>query len=223
MPGRRLDVGAGRNLPIGANDESRTSGYVPMRSWPLRGSATQVSPEELVQEAKSAAAAVGISGDRPSDQGDDDEYLRRVRSVAEGLLASAANDSELLYAAIRLALTRDAAQGSARHLSAGTRALGLAAVWMIPPDTAALDAAVLAEGMTKGSSKKLMDRRVQAIANLTRWDPQALSQAVRLVPTGIVQLNDVPDGAAIARDILISAREVLEGAGRGQGSGEQFG
>ncbi|MDP9402616.1 MAG: hypothetical protein M3P85_04635 [Actinomycetota bacterium] len=117
-----------------------------------------------------------------------------------------------------LALAQDAARGGGRVMSGATRALCLAAVWAIPADDAALQAAVFAEGQTAGRSEGLAARRIRAIADLTRWDPEVLAQAVRLVPTGIVRLSDVPDGAAIARDILLTAREAIEGMGPGAGS-----
>lgn len=172
-----------------------------------------MSPEELVQEARAAVVAAGIAGDRPSDQDAKNDYFRRLRDVAEGLRVSAANDTALLHRAWSLALADEAAQGGGRYMSGATRALGLAVVWAIPPDAAALHAAVVAEGQTAGSSEGLAARRVKAIADLTRWDPEVLAQAARLVPTGIVRLSDVPDGAAIARDILLTAREALEGMG----------
>ncbi|MDP9403193.1 MAG: hypothetical protein M3P85_07615 [Actinomycetota bacterium] len=170
-----------------------------------------MSPEDLVQEARAAAVAVGVAGARPSDPDAASDYLGRVRDVAEGLMASAANDTTLLHEAMALSLAHDAAQGPGRYMSGATRALGLAAVWAIPADDAALQAAVVAEGQTAGSSEGLAARRIRAIADLTRWDPDVLAQAVRLVPTGIVRLCDVPDGAAIAREILLTAREALEG------------
>ncbi len=94
-----------------------------------------------------------------------------------------------------------------------------AVVWAIPADAAALHAAVVVEGQTAGSAEGLAARRVRAIADPTRWEPHVLAQAVRLVPTGIVRLSDVPDGAAIARDILLTALEALEGMGPRPGNG----
>ncbi len=177
-----------------------------------------MSPEELVQEARASAVAVGIGCGPPSDQEAANDYFRRVRDVAEGLLVSAASDKGLLREAMCLALVQDIAQRGSPHMGGATRALGVAVVRAIPPDAAALHAAVLAEGQTAGSSVGLAARRVQAIADLTRWDPDVLAQAVGLVPTGIVRLSDVPDGAAIARDILLTAREAVEAMNRGSGS-----
>lgn len=176
-----------------------------------------MSPEELVQQARAAAAAAGISGGPPSDDEAKNHYFGRVRDIAEGLLVSAANDKALLQEAWTLSLTGDSARGGGRYMSGATRALGVAVVRAIPPDAAALHAAVVAEGQTAGSSEGLPARRVQAIADLTRWDPEVLAQAVELVPTGIVRLSEVPDGAAIARDILLTAREAVEGMGRDPG------
>ena len=174
-------------------------------------------PEELVQQARAAAAAAGISAAPPSDDDARNRYFSRVRDIAEGLLVSAGNDKALIQEAWSLSLTGDSAQGGGRYMSGATRALGVAVVGAIPPDAAALHAAVVAEGQTAGSSEGLAARRVQAIAHLTRWHPEVLAQAVELVPTGIVRLAEVPDGAAIARDILLAAREAVEGMGRDPG------
>lgn len=173
-----------------------------------------MTAEELVQEACAAAVAAGIGGDQPSEPHDKDDYFSRLRDIADGLLVTAGHDKAILQDAMGLALREDASQVGGRYMSGGTRALCLAVVRALPrDDDAALQAAVLAEGQTAGSSAKLAARRVQAIADLTRWEPETLAEAVRLVPTGIVRLSDIPDGAAIARDILLAAREALEAMG----------
>ena len=170
-----------------------------------------MTPEELVQEARAAALAAGAGGDRPRDDAAKNAYFGRLRDVAEGLRVSAENDKSLLREAMAVALEQDAAREDGLYMSGATRALGLAVVWAIPAETAALQAAVVAEGQTAGSAEGLATRRVRAIADLTRWKPHVLAEAVRLVPTGIVRLSDVPDGAAIARDILRTAQEAVEG------------
>lgn len=148
-----------------------------------------MTAEELVQEARATAVAAGIGGDRPFEPDARDHYFARLRDIADGLAVTARHDKALLQEAMALALTEDADQVGGGHMSGGTRALCLAVVRAIPPDAAALHAAVLAERQTAGSSENLAARRVQAIADLTQWEPDALAEAARLVPTGIVNVR----------------------------------
>lgn len=173
-----------------------------------------MGPEELIHEARATAAAAGIGGSRPADEAGAEQYFCRVRDLAQGLVVSAGGDEALLDRAWQLALGEDGAEGGAKYMSGATRALGVAAALAVPPEMAALQAAVLAEAHSTGSPEGLADRRLQAVADLTRWDPEVLVEAAELLPTGIVTLDDVPAAVAAARDILTRAREALGGLGR---------
>jgi hypothetical protein len=123
-------------------------------------------------------------------------------------VASAGNDEALLDAAFRLAMEHD----PPGVMGGATRALGVAAGLAVPSaEAAALDAALLVESLASGDPDQLPERRLEALAALTRWSPAVLTQAMGLLPTGVVASRDPERTLAVARGILLRAREVLEG------------
>lgn len=164
--------------------------------------------EELLAEARSAAAAAGLTDDRHAHPDDlRFSYRETVASIAEGLRVTARDDRKVLDAAFRIGMEEEAPTGS---VSVACQALRMAAAFAIDPTRASLEAAVHAEGMTAGSPEGLPARRLRAIATLTRWGASDLRDAMGLVPTGIVKLDLVPDGVEVARDILAAAAEAVE-------------
>lgn len=163
-------------------------------------------------EARAAAAVAGLAHyqDKHAEEGSRARYREILASIAEGLRVAAGGDREAVDEAIRLALDQDMALDL---ISTATTALWLARAWMVDPGQSIAEAAMIAEAMTAGSASGLAERRLRAIAILTRWEPADLRKAMELVPTGVVNLGSVDDGPAVAREILAAAASVVEAMG----------